>query len=75
MSLPQRRPSLSPSPALVLPPRQRPFNAAKRGGYITLAQTKRNEKQTAERTFFEDFFLDHSRSGPQVFSSEFAVFF
>ena len=70
MSLPQKRLSMKRSPALVLQEGQQSFNAAEFGGLIN--QIKLDEKRTGKRTFFEDFTMEHSLSGPQVSSKEFA---
>ena len=70
MSLPQKRLSMKRSPALVLQEGQQSFNAAELAGLIH--QIKLDEKRTGKRTFFEDFTMEHSLSGPQVSSKEFA---
>ena len=75
MSLPQKRLSMKRSPALVLQQGQQSFNAAELAGLINSTQIKLDEKRTGKRSFFEDFTLDHSLSGPQVTSNEFAGFF
>jgi hypothetical protein len=70
MSFPKKRLSMKRSPALVLQEGQQSFNAAEFGGLIN--QIKLDEKRTGKRTFFEDFTMEHSLSGPQVSSKEFA---
>ena len=70
MSLPKKRLSMKRSPALVLQEGQQSFNAAELAGLIN--QIKLDEKRTGKRTFFEDFTMEHSLSGPQVSSKEFA---
>jgi hypothetical protein len=70
MSLPKKRLSMKRSPALVLQEGQQSFNAAELAGLIH--QIKLDEKRTGKRTFFEDFTMEHSLSGPQVSSKEFA---
>ena len=72
MSLRKRRLSMKGSPALVLQEGQQSFNAAKLAGLINSNQIKLDEKRTGKRTFFEDFTMEHSLSGPQVSSKEFA---
>ena len=70
MSFPKKRLSMKRSPALVLQEGQQSFNAAELAGLIH--QIKLDEKRTGKRTFFEDFTMEHSLSGPQVSSKEFA---
>jgi hypothetical protein len=68
MSFPKKRLSMKGSPALVLEERQGLFNAADLGGLINSNQIKLDETRAGKRTFFEDFMLEHSLSGPQVTS-------
>ena len=68
MSFPKKRLSMKGSPALVLEEYPESFNAPDLAGLINSNQIKLDETQTGNRTFFEDFMLEHSLSGPQLTS-------
>ena len=74
MSFPKKRLSMKGSPALVLQEGQQSFDA-ELARLINSQQIKLDETQTGNRTFFEDFSWEHSLSGSQVNSIEFAGFF
>jgi hypothetical protein len=59
-------------PALVPQCVQQSFNAAELAGLSNSTEIKLAEQRIGKRTFFEDFMLEHSLSGPQVTSIEFA---
>jgi len=67
MSLRKKRLSMNESPALISQEDQQSFDA-ELAGLINSQQIKLDETRTGNRTFFEDFMLEHSLSGPQVTS-------
>jgi hypothetical protein len=60
------------SPALVLQDGQQSINVAEFADLVNSTRIKLDEKRTGKRTFSEDFMLEHSLSGQQVTSIEFA---
>ena len=74
MSIRKKRLSMKGSPALVLQEGQQSFDA-ELARLINSQQIKLDETRTGNRTFFEDFSWEHSLSGSQVNSIEFAGFF
>ena len=68
MSFPKKRLSMKRSPAVVPDKGQHSLNASERAGLTYSTQVKLGETRTGKRTFFEDFMLEHSLSGPQVTS-------
>lgn len=63
------------STVLVLQDGQQSINTAEFAGLIDSTQITLNEKRIGKRTFSKDFMLEHSLSGQQVTSIEFAGFF
>jgi len=74
MSIRKKRLSMKGSPALVLQEGQQSFDA-ELARLINSQQIKLDETRTGNRTFFEDFTWEHSLSGSQDNSIEFAGFF
>jgi hypothetical protein len=74
MSLRKKRLSMNESPALIPQEDQQSFDA-ELAGLINSQQIKLDETRTGNRTFFEDFTWEHSLSGSQDNSIEFAGFF
>jgi len=68
MSFPKKRLSMKGSPTSVLEERPESFHAADLAGLINSNEIKLDETRAGKRTFFEDFMLEHSLSGPQVTS-------
>jgi hypothetical protein len=51
------------------------LNPAEPDGLINFTQARLDETRTGKRSFFEDFMLEHSLSGPRVSSMKPAFFF
>ena len=75
MSIPQMCLSMKESPASALHDDPELLKAMKFAGLINSNQIESDEKLTRKRAFSEDFILEHSVSGQQVTSSEFAGYF
>ena len=75
MSLLKKHLSVKRSPVVIPYKGQHSLNAAEPDGSINSTQVKLDETRTGKRTFFEDFMLEHSLSGPRVSSMKPAFFF
>ena len=75
MSLLKKHLSGKRSPAVIPDKGQHTFNPAELDGLIKSTQVKLDETRTGKRTFFEDFTLEHSLSGPRASSMASAAFF